>query len=69
MLFLESKSDTTKRRILSERHGYRIAVIINEFADTAVRCNLNSMSNVFIITEQDLEGSLCSTNRAAIVDE
>lgn len=27
------------RRILTERHGYRIAVIMNEFGDTAVRAN------------------------------
>ena len=26
----------TGRRILSERHGYRIAVIMNDFGDTAV---------------------------------
>jgi len=29
-------SRTPRRRILTERHGYRIAVIMNEFGDTAV---------------------------------
>lgn len=29
-------ADGAHRRILTERHGYRIAVIMNEFGDTAV---------------------------------
>lgn len=33
------------RRILTERHGYRIAVIMNEFGDTAVRFILYSLTS------------------------
>lgn len=31
------KTYSPDRHILTERHGYRIAVIMNEFGDTAVR--------------------------------
>ena len=36
LTFLQKKR--TCRRILTEHHGYRIAVIMNEFGDTAVSC-------------------------------
>ena len=37
-------SSSLDRRILSERHGYRIAVIMNDFGDTAVSRLLSHQS-------------------------
>jgi G3E family GTPase len=45
------------RRILTERHGYRIAVIMNEFGDTAVSPTKHLSFESDLIQAQDIEGS------------
>lgn len=43
--FLGAGKSTLLRRILTEKHGYRIAVIMNEFGDTADLETINISSN------------------------
>ncbi|KLO17268.1 cobW-domain-containing protein [Schizopora paradoxa] len=66
--FLGAGKSTLLKRILTERHGYRIAVIMNEFGDTAVSSsakaiNVSSTDNeAGELSEQFLElanGCLC----------
>ncbi|KIJ54866.1 hypothetical protein M422DRAFT_240955 [Sphaerobolus stellatus SS14] len=68
--FLGAGKSTLLKRILTERHGYRIAVIINEFSDTAdiearaikVTSENDAVSNLEEASEELLElpnGCLC----------
>ncbi|KAH9854758.1 cobW-domain-containing protein [Lenzites betulinus] len=64
--FLGAGKSTLVRRILTERHGYRIAVIMNEFGDTAdieaKTINVTSPDNPEQQSEEFLElanGCLC----------
>ncbi|RDX53376.1 cobW-domain-containing protein [Lentinus brumalis] len=64
--FLGAGKSTLVRRILTERHGYRIAVIMNEFGDTAdieaKTINVSSPDDPNQQTEEFLElanGCLC----------
>ncbi|EKM51478.1 uncharacterized protein PHACADRAFT_31337 [Phanerochaete carnosa HHB-10118-sp] len=62
--FLGAGKSTLIRRILSERHGYRIAVIMNDFGDTAVAktINVSSANDSTETSEEILElanGCLC----------
>ncbi|KAI9058447.1 cobW-domain-containing protein, partial [Trametes sanguinea] len=75
--FLGAGKSTLVRRILTERHGYRIAVIMNEFGDTAMKLaktiNVSSPDDPTQQSEEVLElanGCLCcsikDTGAAAI---
>ncbi|KAF8584725.1 cobW-domain-containing protein [Ramaria rubella] len=64
--FLGAGKSTLLKRILTEKHGYRIAVIMNEFGDTAKAIKVPSMgdanSNLDQAPEEFLElanGCLC----------
>ncbi|KAF8644509.1 hypothetical protein AX16_008386 [Volvariella volvacea WC 439] len=64
--FLGAGKSTLLKRILTERHGYRIAVIMNEFGDTADiesrAINVSSADDPTADTEEFLElpnGCLC----------
>ncbi|EJC97982.1 CobW domain-containing protein [Fomitiporia mediterranea MF3/22] len=64
--FLGAGKSTLLKRILTERHGYRIAVIMNEFADTADiesrAINISSQGSPGDLSEEFLElpnGCLC----------
>lgn len=64
--FLGAGKSTLIRRILSERHGYRIAVIMNDFGDTAdieaKTINVSSVDDPTQTSEEILElanGCLC----------
>ncbi|OCH91883.1 CobW domain-containing protein [Obba rivulosa] len=59
--FLGAGKSTLVKRILTERHGYRIAVIMNEFGDTAT-INVSSPDDPGAQSEEFLElanGCLC----------
>ncbi|KAF8270811.1 CobW domain-containing protein, partial [Lactarius quietus] len=65
--FLGAGKSTLLKRILTEHHGYRIAVIMNEFGDTAVRIaraiNVSSESDPFAESSEEFlelsNGCLC----------
>ncbi|TDL17718.1 CobW domain-containing protein [Rickenella mellea] len=64
--FLGAGKSTLLKRILTEKHGYRIAVIMNEFGDTAdieaKAINVSSSDNPEELSEEFLElpnGCLC----------
>ncbi|KAI0304396.1 CobW domain-containing protein [Multifurca ochricompacta] len=67
--YLGAGKSTLLKRILTEHHGYRIAVIMNEFGDTAVRpglsraINVSSMSDPYADSSEEIlelsNGCLC----------
>ncbi|KAH0832198.1 CobW domain-containing protein [Lanmaoa asiatica] len=69
--FLGAGKSTLLRRILTERHGYRIAVIMNEFGDTAVAKAINVTSSDDPMAENSEEflelanGCLCCSIKDA----
>ncbi|KAI6114138.1 CobW domain-containing protein [Pisolithus sp. B1] len=68
--FLGAGKSTLLKRILTEKHGYRIAVIINEFGDSAVTkaINVTSPDDPAVQSEEVLElanGCLCCSIKDA----
>ncbi|KAL1748389.1 CobW/HypB/UreG, nucleotide-binding domain-containing protein [Schizophyllum fasciatum] len=68
--FLGAGKSTLLKRILTEKHGYRIAVIMNEFGDTAVTkaINVSSPDDPAAQSEEFLElanGCLCCSIKDA----
>ncbi|KAI5835216.1 cobW-domain-containing protein, partial [Schizophyllum commune Tattone D] len=68
--FLGAGKSTLLKRILTEKHGYRIAVIMNEFGDTAVSkaINVSSPDDPAAQSEEFLElanGCLCCSIKDA----
>ncbi|KAL5501609.1 hypothetical protein ACEPAH_8869 [Sanghuangporus vaninii] len=60
--FLGAGKSTLLKRILTERHGYRIAVIMNEFGDTAAINVSGGLDNPEELSQEFLElpnGCLC----------
>jgi hypothetical protein len=53
---------------LTERHGYRIAVIMNEFGDTAVSssCIIDEVDHL-LSSDQDIEGGVLDTYVATVI--
>ncbi|KAI6121019.1 CobW domain-containing protein [Pisolithus croceorrhizus] len=65
--FLGAGKSTLLKRILTEKHGYRIAVIINEFGDSAA-INVTSPDDPAVQSEEVLElanGCLCCSIKDA----
>lgn len=64
--FLGAGKSTLVKRILTERHGYRIAVIMNEFGDTAdIEGRKDSLDQSDVISQLSSEDNQCFVCRGS----